>query len=149
MLSTWKTWVIWTRSVNLCLENIRLLCGQKYISLCLRLKFLVNIFPLSSELKLLPRLFWFEGTFGLWWDCTLGNVMVGSHSWLSRKGAGKEQPHEKRGLGRFSINGPDGISFMVHTTFWPLPFCLCTETLESSVDAVTQTLRSGGLMLWL
>lgn len=36
--------------------------------------------------------------------------MVESHSWLSRKGASKEQPHEKRGLGRFSINGPDGSS---------------------------------------
>lgn len=94
--STWKIWVIWTSSLNLCHGNIRLLCGQKFFSLCLRLIFPVSICPLSSELKLLPHLFRYEGTCGLWWECTLGKLMVGSHSWLSRKGASKEQAHEKK-----------------------------------------------------
>lgn len=46
----------------------------------------------------------------------LGKLMVGSHSWLSRKRASEEQPHGKRDLGRFSINGTDGNS--AHTAFY-------------------------------
>lgn len=34
-------------------------------------------------------------------------------------------------------------------TFWTLPSCLCTGTPQSSVDAVTQLLRTRGIMLWL
>lgn len=148
ILAPWKIRVIWTSSLNLCLGNIRLLCGQKFISLCLRLIFPVSICLLSSELKLLPRLFWYERTCGLWWECTLGELMVGSHSWLRRKGASKEQPHEKKDPWSFSINA--------HAAFYSQYNFLASPILSSSRNpwvlsrcCVTQPLRSGGIMLWL